>query len=454
MGGQGSRRRRLLAALSVLTNHVLLLAAIHEYTRMKACDRAAGSGGGDLAQREQAAAPQEQLDPGATVVAAGGARHLLSLFSRTRGSGGVASPSSAAASRSLLSVVSDALGTLWPAPAPSDALRIDGDLSDDKSFDLASHETTWSYCPLLNKEYHPEGERPFCPQVSTAEQKWQKEWFGAHVVPGAPRRPLPLMLPCTHLPPEGYTWPEKHPQLPAPSTPAVPYANLRVKDLQDLVRFNPATPKNLYHFDCEKYDQDALGELSLAERFIPFARKVRLMLDVGAGGGSLGLLAKRKYDVQTLSTVFADWPYCEYITERGQPCILVDTMEAMPFAKFSFDVVHISWVYHGQSVDELRVMLHELNRLVRPGGYLWLRGGWSQEQLQFINTFLGQTLGYGALHYEETAKPPEVSAKVFFGKDQTLPYQVDSTSVWLKPIDKEVLADATTCSAQTQPIPI
>lgn len=178
------------------------------------------------------------------------------------------------------------------------------------------------------------------------------------------------------------------------------------------------------------------------------------MLDVGAGGGSLGLLAKRKYDVQTLSTVFADWPYCEYITERGQPCILVDTMEAMPFAKFSFDVVHISWVYHGQSVDELRVMLHELNRLVRPGGYLWLRGGWSQEQLQFINTFLGQTLGYGALHYEETAKPPEVSAKVFFGKDQTLPYQVDSTSVWLKPIDKEVLADATTCSAQTQPIPI
>lgn len=42
-------------------------------------------------------------------------------------------------------------------------------------------------------------------------------------------------------------------------------------------------------------------------------------------------------------------------------------------AKFSFDVLHVSWVYHGQTPDELRVMFHELNRILRPGGYLWLR---------------------------------------------------------------------------------
>jgi len=109
----------------------------------------------------------------------------------------------------------------------------------------------------------------------------------------------------------------KTPELPTPHTPAVPYHNLRVSKLEDLLVFNKHTPKNLYHFDAEKYDLDALEELSLGEQYIPFANKVRLMLDVGAGGGSLAILAKRKYDVQTLSTVFADWPYCEYITVRS-----------------------------------------------------------------------------------------------------------------------------------------
>ncbi len=65
------------------------------------------------------------------------------------------------------------------------------------------------------------------------------------------------------------------------------------------------------------------------------------------GGASLGLLLKRLYDVQTVSTVFADWPYCEYITERGGLCMLLDAMIAFPFAKFSYDVVHSSWIFYG-----------------------------------------------------------------------------------------------------------
>jgi tRNA1(Val) A37 N6-methylase TrmN6 len=49
--------------------------------------------------------------------------------------------------------------------------------------------------------------------------------------------------------------------------------------------------------------------MKLGAKYIPFGPKVRLMLDIGAGGGSLGLLLKRKYDVQVLSTIFPDWPY-------------------------------------------------------------------------------------------------------------------------------------------------
>ncbi len=71
------------------------------------------------------------------------------------------------------------------------------------------------------------------------------------------------------------------------------------------------------------------------------------MLDVGTGAASLGLLLKRLYGVQTVSTVFAYWPYCEYITERGGLCMLLDAMIAFPFAKFSYDVAHSSWIFHG-----------------------------------------------------------------------------------------------------------
>jgi hypothetical protein len=110
-------------------------------------------------------------------------------------------------------------------------------------------------------------------------------------------------------------------------------------------------------------------------------------------------------------------------------------------------------IQHGQTVDELRVMMHEINRVIRPGGYLWLRGGWSYEQLDFLNEFLPM-LGYGALHYSQTAKPKEVSAKVFFGPQQTLAYQVDSTSIWLKPIAKQMTAEGASCAPQTTPQPL
>jgi precorrin-6B methylase 2 len=32
------------------------------------------------------------------------------------------------------------------------------------------------------------------------------------------------------------------------------------------------------------------------------------MLDIGAGGGSLGVLMKRAYDITTVASAFADWP--------------------------------------------------------------------------------------------------------------------------------------------------
>lgn len=207
-----------------------------------------------------------------------------------------------------------------------------------------------------------------------------------------------------------------------------------MNDFQGLIDFNRGTPKNLYHFDAPKYDLDALDELKFAANVIPFAKRVRLMLDVGAGGGSLSLLLKRKYDVQSINTAFPDWPYCEYITERGSHCILIDVMESLPFSQRSFDLLHVSWVYHGQYPNELYKMFHELNRVLRPGGFLWMRGGWSTIQVEALKDVLINQLGYTILKEKVSIKPEQVSSRIFFGANNTLPYQQDWTVVLLKPI--------------------
>ena len=260
-------------------------------------------------------------------------------------------------------------------------------------------------------------------------------------VPGL-KRPFPKYQNCVHLPPKDYVWPNKFPTLPALGD-GVHWPNFRVNSHKELVVFNEATPKNIYHFEAPVYDIDALGEISWAAKYIPFGPKIRNMLDVGAGGGSLGLLLKRKYDVQTLSTVFADWPYCEYITERGGLCMLVDVMEPMPFAKFTFDVVHISWVFHGQQPEELIVMFNEINRVIRPGGYLWMRGGWSRRQVTTMQALLGGRFGYEMLVTEEQGIKPEVAAKNAFGEKKDLPYELNWNVIMVKPIRAEQGTDCT-----------
>ena len=338
-------------------------------------------------------------------------------------------------SRTLQSAADDSLSSLWHPSAALSAIEIKQDLSLNLSFPLSEHERDWTYCSIGGGDDAViRSAIPYCEQTPNVEQKYQMSWFGTHVVPGL-QRPFPKYLSCVHLPPAGYRWPDKYPQLPA-VTDGVHWPNLRVGSHKELVVFNLATPKNLYHFNAPQYDIDALGELSWAARYIPFGPKIRNMLDVGAGGGSLGLLLHRKYDVQVLATVFADWPYCEYITERGGLCMLVDVMEPMPFAKFTFDVLHVSWVFHGQQPDELLVMFSEINRVIRPGGYLWMRGGWSRRQVQSMQQLLVDKLGYTVLVQEEKKKPSEVTARMSFGKE--LPYELDWSVILVKPISAQL----------------
>jgi hypothetical protein len=158
--------------------------------------------------------------------------------------------------------------------------------------------------------YQPIGNQTYCPETATSEQYFQLTFFDR---PGAgskvaPRKGRPVSPACVQLPPRGYKWPQKHAVIPVPvGGDGVYWPNLRVATLKDLLVFNRGTPKNLYHFNASFYDREQETIVSHAARYIPFDQKVRIMLDIGSGGGSMGLILKRRYDIQTVSTVFADW---------------------------------------------------------------------------------------------------------------------------------------------------
>ena len=167
-------------------------------------------------------------------------------------------------------------------------------------------------------------------------------------------------------------------------------------------------------------------------------------------------------------------PYCEYISERGgQICMLLDAMEAMPFAKSSYDVIHSSWVFHALFNHQLRAAYLEQNRLLRPGGYMWsvflrhntaaaslfagcvplpspfaigvltifllllsvcvhplrIYGGWSLGQVATITHLLVEQLGYTILFQRRNMVD---RSKVNHSFDK-IPFELEWTAILLKP---------------------
>ena len=234
---------------------------------------------------------------------------------------------------------------------------------------------------------------------------------------------------CAILPPKNYQWPSKQTKFPSPSgESAVSWSNLGLKSFKDVILFNEGFPKNIYHFNALVYDIEQEGAANLAAQYIPFGKKIRTMLEIGGGGGSLAVSLNKRYDVTVINTIQPEFPYCEYITERGGLCMLLDSLRAMPFAKFSFDVIHHSWVYHSLPPAKWRTVLLEQNRLLRPGGYLWIQDGSSNAVLQTIKYLLVEQLGYRVLYKKEDLLP--LPATVFFGSE---PFESEWCFILVKP---------------------
>ena len=251
----------------------------------------------------------------------------------------------------------------------------------------------------------------YCPFSPRIEQLHQLQFFSA-----GKRFRSPDFFTCAILPPKNYQWPSKQIKYPSPAgESAIFWSNLGLKAFNEVSIFNQPYPKNIYHFDAPLYDRQQEGSVTLAAQYIPFGQKIRTMLDIGAGGGSLAVSLNKRYDVTVISTIRPEFPYCEYITERGGLCILLDSTRPMPFAKFSFDVIHHAWIYHSLPPAQWRTILLEQNRMLRPGGYLWIQDGSSNAVLDTIKYLLVEQLGYTVLYHSEYRL--SLPARAHFGSE-------------------------------------
>ena len=301
------------------------------------------------------------------------------------------------------------------------------DLYLTPSRDWYSLEHSWSYCPTEPITTLPHlGPYKLCDTADFRHEQWfQKQHF---VIPTAPSVPIekPRAPQCIWPPPSDFVWPGKHLTLPATVNSSwVRWSNHYVMNDYNLSMFNYGYSKNIYHFNAPHYDTEQLAKLDRIAAHVPLGTKIRNALDVGAGGGSLSLLLHRRYNIVTLSLVYAELPYCEYITERGGLCAHITAFYSMPFAKFSFDLIHIAWLFHMFNGANLIDKLMEVNRVLRPGGYLWWEGGFSYKQRDDVKGWAA-ALGYEVV-WEESVDRFD---KTMFGSE---PHQCDFTAVFRKP---------------------
>jgi SAM-dependent methyltransferase len=102
----------------------------------------------------------------------------------------------------------------------------------------------------------------------------------------------------------------------------------------------------------------------------PIADRPRQVLDAGCGTGA-GLLWLQQYGQVTGIDLSAE--ALAFCRERGLTGLVHGTVEALPFANGSFDLVTSFDVLYHQWVEDDHRALAEFHRVLRPGGYLLLR---------------------------------------------------------------------------------
>lgn len=106
------------------------------------------------------------------------------------------------------------------------------------------------------------------------------------------------------------------------------------------------------------------------------------VLDLGCGTGTLTMMLKRRQPTAAIVGLDGDPEVLELAARKARAAgveVALDrgTVDHLPYSSGSFDRVVSSLVFHHLSRDKKRAALHELFRVLRPGGQLHI-ADWGQ----------------------------------------------------------------------------
>ncbi|XP_076907223.1 putative pectin methyltransferase QUA3 [Bidens hawaiensis] len=181
---------------------------------------------------------------------------------------------------------------------------------------------------------------------------------------------------CLVPPPQGYNVPIKWPD----SLYKIWHENMPYNKLADRKGHQGWMKKEGPHFifpgGGTMFPDGAVKYIEQLEQYIPISGgAIRTALDMGCGVASFGgyLLAK---DILTLSFAPRDShkSQIQFALERGIPAfVLMLGTRRLPFPAFSFDLIHCSRCLIPYTAYNATYFI-EVDRLLRPGGYLVISG--------------------------------------------------------------------------------
>ncbi|XP_024992677.1 probable methyltransferase PMT13 [Cynara cardunculus var. scolymus] len=230
----------------------------------------------------------------------------------------------------------------------------------------AGRNLTIQSCPSDTVDYMP-CEDPNRNRLLSREMNYYRERH----CPPAEERPL-----CLIPPPEGYNIPIQWPT----SLYKIWHENMPYNKLAERKGHQGWMKKEGPHFifpgGGTMFPDGAVHYIEQLEHYIPISGGVlRTVLDMGCGVASFGgyLLAE---DLLTLSFAPRDShkSQIQFALERGIPAfVLMLGTRRLPFPAFSFDLIHCSRCLIPFTAHNATYFM-EVDRLLRPGGYLVISG--------------------------------------------------------------------------------